>query len=223
MRITMTLVILFLTTIAAKAQCRYCSSYENFVNNQWEELDTIYCDSHSKQRQIWWGGNDYAMKTNNKDINKMLKKNAFAVMLGDTLYINCRNLCYEKMYFGSGYARARRIGDHSLFLVNKIIGIQAQRSLFNASFAFGLAGSYIAAKKQMDQQVCYVISNGADSKGIINIRLVDDQMIKQMVSDKALRKEYFSEKEKKKRLLAKHIVPILDKAGLFRQQPESAL
>lgn len=208
---------LFITT-AIKAQCCYYSTYEDFVNDKFERLDSVYCINHSKHSQIWMGGNDYTLRTGNKDINKILKKKAFAVMQNDTIYVNCRNLCFEKMYFGNGYARAKRIGQHSLLFVNRIIGIHAQRSLFNAEWAFGMIGSYTSAKKQMDLQVCYIISNGPNKNGLINLHLVDDQVIEQMVTNEDLRKAYFSEKEKKKRLLAKHIIPILDKAGIFNQR-----
>ena len=207
-----------LTATAVSGQCYYCNSYEDFLNGRWEPLDTVYCDSHSKSHQMWWGGNDYKLTTDNEALDKKLKKDAFIVMQADTMYINCRNLRYEKTRFGSGYTRAMRIGERSLLFVNRIIGRDAASSQAMAGFMFGAIGGMIAANKQIKQQVCYVISGGADEKGLINIRLIDDALMDQMIiKHDDLHDEYYAEEDTKKRLLATHIVPILEKAGLFNQ------
>lgn len=213
-------ILLTIIAIAANAQCKYCNSYEDFLEDRWQKLDTIYCDSHSKSQQLWWGGNDYKLTTSDKVTNKILKKSAFAVMRGDTLYINCRNLRYENTGFGNGYCKAMRIGQRSLLLVNKMIGADAQNDVMRSRFLFGVIGSMITINEQMKQQVCYVISFGSDNKGKIGIRLVDDRLVEQMIADAHhydLHDEYFAEKDPDKRLLAKHVIPILSKAGLFSQ------
>jgi len=212
--------LLTIIAIGANAQCKYCNTYEDFLADRWQELDTIYCDSHSKTRQLWWGGNDFKLTTGDKATNKILKKKAFAVMRGDTLYVNCRNLRYENTRFGNGYTKAMRIGQRSLLFVNKIIGSEAQGNVMRSQFLFGVIGSMITASEQMDQQVCYVISFGANSDGEIGIRLIDDRLVEQMIADAHhydLYDEFYAEKDPEKRLLAKHVIPILEKAGLFSQ------
>lgn len=211
-------VVAVLTALTASGQCRYYNTYEDFLNGQWEPLDTVYCNSHSKSHQMWWGGNDYQLSTGNDVIDKKLKKDAFIVMRADTMYINCRNLQYEKTRFGNGYTRAVRIGERSLLFVNKIIGRDAMNTRMTAGLMFGAVGGIISASKQAKQQVCYVISGGADKKGLINIRLIDDALMDQMIIKyNDLRDEYYAEEDTKKRILATHIVPILEKAGLFNQ------
>ena len=39
----------------------------------------------------------------------------------DTLFVNCRNLRYDKVRFGNGYTKAKRIGNRSLLFVNRLI------------------------------------------------------------------------------------------------------
>jgi hypothetical protein len=90
-----------------------------------------------------------------------------------------------------------------------------------SSLLLGVVGDAITSNKQVKQQVCYVISNGANEKGRINIQMINDSLMNQMVQNREdLRKEYYTEENKSKRLLATHIVPILEKAGLLEQPKE---
>ena len=207
--------------LAVNGQCQYCNSYEDFLEGRWEKLDTVYSNSHSKSRQLWWGGNDFTLTTGDKVTDNILKKSAFVVMQADTLYINCRNLRYKKTRFGNGYTKAMRIGQRSLLFVNRTIGRDAQTSQAMAGFMFGAIGGAIAASSQMKQQVCYVISYGADSKGRIAIRLIDDSLMDEMIANRDdLHDEYYAEEKLSKRLLATHVIPILEKAGLFQQSSQ---
>ena len=210
--------ITFLTVLSAKGQCGYYNSYEDFLNGKWERLDTVYIDHHSKSRQFWWGGNDFSISTGNKDVDKKLKKDIFAVIQADTLYLNCRELRFEKTRFGNGYVQARRIGERSIFFVNRMIGKDAASDIQGAGYMFGILGSAVSISRNLKQQVCYVISNGADEKGHIIIRVIDDQLMRQMLTGQYdLLDEYYSVENKYDRKLAVHIVPILEKSGLFSQ------
>lgn len=205
-----------LTMLAASGQCRFYHSYEDFVDGRWSPLDTLFVSGHSKNHQLWWGGNDYTLRTGRNDLDRTLKKNALIVVQADTLYVNCRNLRFDGTSFGNGYTKAMRIGNRSILLVNRLIGREAMRSQWTASFMFGAIGAAITAGKNVKQQVCYVISNGADSRGRINIRLIDDELMGQMLEGhNELLEEYLSEQDVRNRLQATHIVPILERAGLF--------
>ena len=207
-----------LTVLSVKGQCGYCNSYEDFLNGRWEHLDTVYSDHHSKSRQLWWGGNDFTITTGNDDIDKKLKKEIFAVKQADTLFLNCRNLRFEKTRFGNGYVKARRIGERSIFFVNRTIGKDAASNQQASAYMFGILGAATSINKNLKNQVCYVISEGADEKGHITIRMIDDQLMRQMlVGQYDLLNEYYAEENKYDRLLAVHIVPILEKSGLFSQ------
>lgn len=210
--------VLLLTAINVSGQCCYCNTYEDFLEGRWEKLDTVYCNSHSKSRQLWWGGNDFTLTTGDVATDRILKKDAFVVMHADTLYVNCRNLVLEKTRFGSGYTKAKRIGRQSLLFVNRIIGSDAAGQAMGARYVLGAIGGALAAADQMKQQVCYVISWGPEEGKLIPIRLVDDELVDKMVTRKDLIREYYSETNKQKRILADHVMPILEKAGLFEQQ-----
>lgn len=212
-----TLLFCLLIFAGMNAQCRFCRTYEDFHNDRWEKLDTIIIEQHSKTRQLWWGGNDFTLTCGDKTLDKVLQKEAFVVMHNDTMYVNCRNLRYEKTRFGGGFTKAMRIGDQSILFVNRMIGRDAMtRQLSNAYF-FGTVGSILTARQLMKHQVCYVISWGADEKGKIAIRMIDDTLICQMLEKHYdLIQEYKSEKAPGKRILASHVLPILIKAGLIK-------
>ena len=69
--------VLLLTAINVNGQCCYCNTYEDFLEGRWEKLDTVYCNSHSKSRQLWWGGNDFTLTTGDVATDRILKKDAF--------------------------------------------------------------------------------------------------------------------------------------------------
>jgi len=131
----------------------------------------------------------------------------------DTLYLNTRSLRYEKTQFENGYTKAIRVGKNELMFVNMKIGKEAQTRMI-ASMVMGTVASAINANSMMKQQVCYIISEGADTKGRIPIQLIDDDMVEKKISNNSdLLKEYYSEKDNDKRIRATHVIPILEKAG----------
>ena len=200
-----------------QAQFKVCYSQEDYVEGRWEMVDTLYAVSHSKGHQLWWGGNDFTVKSGDKNLDKALKKNVFAVMMNDSLYVNCRPLRYEKTRFGSGYTKGMPIGEHSIIIVNRLIGKNAVSHAASMGFLFGIAGGMIAANENMKQQVCYVISFGADEKGRVDIRLVGDQLIEQMLKgQRDLLNEYYAEEDDGLRIRANHVVPILRRSGLMK-------
>ena len=205
--------------MAQSGQGRYCCTYQDFCNDKWESLDSISITQHSKRRQLWWGGNDYSLSSKDRATEKLLKKEAFVVMLGDSLYVNCRNLRYQKTAFGRGFTKAKRIGNRSILFVNMLIGKEIQKEQIKASAMFGLIGLISTGSEQMKQQVCYVISNGAREKGLIEVRLVNDDLIRQMLKGQGpLLAEYYLEDDDNLRIHASRVLPILEKAGLFKQE-----
>ena len=215
-------IVLLLVSLTITAQKRFCRTYEDFIDNKWEELDSIHIKTHSKSHQMWWGGSDFAFTTGNKATDKLLKKEAFAITIDDTLYVNCRDLRFDGTRFGNGYVKARRIGQRSLLIVNKIIGKKAAESEFVSAYMFGAIGGAISASNHMKRQVCYIISHGINENGVIDLRLINDKLMENMLKkDTDLCNKYYSEKDDKKRMKANHIVPILEQAGLFNQKHDS--
>ena len=203
------------------AQCAYCNTFEDFMENKWIPLDTLINEEPSKNQQSQWDGYRYIFTTGNKATDKILKKKAFVVKRNDTLYVNCRNLIFSDVRFGNGYTQTKRIGKHSMLFVNQMNIGKAKNSVA-FGLMFGAIGGAIGgaidvlASNPADRQVCYIISSGENRYGDINTRILNDEMMDMIMTDhEDLKNEYYSEKNKRKRLLASYIIPILKKAGLF--------
>lgn len=231
-QIVLTLALLLMATVSVCGKCQYCKSYEDFLADKWTSLDTVYCTIHSKGHQIMWGVSNYKLKTGDEYTDRLLNT-AFVVMQADTLYVNCRNLRYEKSSLGKGYCKAARIGEHNLLLTGKLAGKEAQDDALSGSGAaitagilFGVAGAAVvggivggtSANKLLKNKVCYLITSGANEKGHFDVKRFEDQMMDKLLLSRnlvELHNAYYAEKDKKKRRLASRIIPILEKAGII--------
>ena len=218
---TFAFAVMVFMTITAKGQCKFCRSYEDFINDKWEKIDTVFCKKRSKNQQLWWGGNDFTLTTGNKDLDKTLKNEAFIVMQSDTAYLNCLNVRHDAVLFGKGYTRVKRFNNNGSLFTNQFVDKKSQQDIRSASFVGGIIGGLSAVSAYKDKLVCYIISSGADEKGYINTRMIDDQMIEEMMEKDIIKEgslyiEYLSEGKKAKRMNPSHVIPILEKAGLIK-------
>jgi len=205
-----------LMALSASAQCRYCLSYEDFLENRWWPLDTVIVNTRSMQSKFWWGGNDYTLKGADKSINKILKKGAFAVLTDHRLFVNCNKLKCNGAKFGKGYVQAMMLGEKGLVFANRKTGSAENGEVFAAGFFFGAAGAAIATSNQLKNQVCYLITKATDSKKDIDVKVLDDKMVsKFLLKYPDLLDDYYFETNPSKRMEAGHIMPLLKKAGLF--------
>ena len=228
----LTLALLLMATVSVCGKCQYCKSYEDFLADKWTSLDTVYCTIHSKGHQIMWGVSNYKLKTGDEYTDRLLNT-AFVVMQADTLYVNSRNLRFEKSSLGKGYCKAARIGEHNLLLTGKLAGKEAQDDALSGSGAaitagilFGVAGAAVvggivggtSANKLLKNKVCYLITSGANEKGHFDVKRFEDQMMDKLLLSRnlvELHNAYYAEQDKKKRRLAARVIPILEKAGII--------
>lgn len=219
-------IILLLTVLGVSGQCRYCRTYEDFLQDKWESLDTVYCKEQSKGHAFMWGYSNITLKTGDKDFDKRINYSVFAVMQGKTLYVNTYNLRFEKSRFGKGFSKAARIGENDLLFANKLAGKEARDNVSKAmdgpGVMFGLVGAGIAAgvtaNKQLKNKVCYVLSPDADDKGSYDIKMLGDNMMDKLLLSRDLtdlHTAYYAEQDKAKRRLASRILPILMEAGII--------
>lgn len=218
---TFALAAMVFMTISAKSQCKFCKSYEDFIDDHWEKLDTVYCKKNRRNQKFWWEGNDYNLTTGNKDLDNILKKKAFIVMQADTAFLNLHNIKHDKLSICRAFTKAKRFNEHGLIFTHPIINKKILQEMTSAGFMLGTIGRLSVTADYADKIVCYVISSGADKKGNIDTRMIDDEMIDEMmdkniIKDGKLYLEYLSEGKKVKRMLAPHIIPILEKAGLLK-------
>lgn len=69
---------------------KYCNSNEELAAGEWKTADSVTVITKTRNQQMWWGGNDFRFDSHDKQVKKLLKKDAFAIMYGDTLLLNTR-------------------------------------------------------------------------------------------------------------------------------------
>ena len=79
---------LLLSANSTSAQCGYCNSFEDFMEDKWIPLDTLINEEPNTKILSLWNGNRYMFTTGNKKTDKILKKKAFVVKRNDTLFLN---------------------------------------------------------------------------------------------------------------------------------------
>ena len=106
----------------ASAHTWYSRSYSDYMQHKWVSLDTLNFDRRSGGSKYWSGGGDFSVKTGKESVDKMLEKDVRFLLVGDSLYVNCRGLRCDGEMLGDGYARAYRFErDKVLILLDKNI------------------------------------------------------------------------------------------------------
>lgn len=190
---------------------KYCTNYDDMMAEKWQQADSVQVFTKSRAKQMWWGGNDFKFDTGNKHTNKLLKKYAFAVMYNDTLLLNTGLYTDRGVRFNTGYTRGYRMKDGRLLITYFNVKEAGSRAMMGG--AFGLVGSLIASasnSKLIKQDVCYIIMHGEKKAFIID----DKQMSTLLAGRQDLLSEYYAV-EKKNRLHADVIMPLLEKAGIL--------
>ena len=213
---------LLMMTIDANGMCAFCHSYEDFIEGKWELLDTVYIERHNTSQQLRDRSNDFTLTTCNDELDRILKKESFLIMVDKTLYINCNRLRSENARFINGFAKTKRIGKHSLIFVNATTNKKTKNDIAVAHFFGGLIARHFVRKHYIEKRVCYIVSNGSDEKGRTEVRMIDDALMEKMIyGHDDLYEEYYSEEKESKRNLATRVLPILKKAGLFATEKKN--
>lgn len=192
---------------------KFCNSHEDFDNGNWNEADSIQLITKSRSKQMWWGGGDFSFDSEDKELKKKLKKEVYAVMLDDTLLLNTRPYKDRGAKFPKGYARAYRMNDGRLLMTYTNVKNMNMRAMTGGMF--GLVGGLVAGasgEKQAKRDVCYIVSPGNKDAEII-----DKDVMTELLKDNPDLLEEYNEMDKKKRLLAENIMPLLRKAKLMKE------
>ena len=209
----------------AQAQVKYCMTYTEYTNGQWTTADTAWAETISAASRRIVQSSDYKMKSTDEALEKKLNKEAFAVVTGDGLYVNCRNFRHQGVRFGSGYARGFRMTDGKLCVVNRKVGKSTLLEAgltggITSALAPGVIASAIAGtgltEVQLANQVCYLVDSDAGSNGKTKITQIGDQVISTLLADrKDLLDKYNAAGDKRTRQSALNVLSILREAGLL--------
>ena len=111
-------IICFMTLTAQADVAKYCMSYSDFVAGNWKSVDELTEGRTRQACQIKSGDHCVYFKTGDKLCDQILKKQVFAVMYGNQLFVNCRNLRYNDVSLEtSRFVQAIRYDDNKLCLI----------------------------------------------------------------------------------------------------------
>ncbi len=222
----------FLSMMANAEVAKYCMSYEDFVADNWKSLDELTAGRTKQVCQIKSGDHGvFYFKTGDKQSDKVLKKEAFAVMYGQQLFVNCRNLRNGNVSLEtSKYVQAVRYDKDKLCLLAfKTDGVTAVAAfgtaavgLFagNTATRLGFTSTSIAlgiANESLSNLKCYLLDGTVNQEGKNKITRINDEFMAELLADDApLLERYHAIKAKHNRQSAANILPILMEKGLVK-------
>ena len=219
----------FVSMLANAEVAKYCMSYEDFVADNWKSLDSLTAGRTKQVCQIKSGDHGvFYFKTGDKQSDQVLKKEAFAVMYGQQLFVNCRNLRNNNGLETSKYVQAVRYDKNKLcILAFKTDGATAVAAfgtaavgLFagNTATRLGFTTTSIAlgiANESLSNLKCYLVDGSVNDQGKAKITRINDEfMAELLVDDAPLLERYNAIKAKHNRQSAANILPILMEKGL---------
>ncbi len=143
------LLLLLLLAISAVGRAQSGNVYmdlESFNNNKSYRVDSITITHRAKRDIVLVGGNDFKITCTNDSLNEVLRKECFAVVYSDSLFLNCKSLMRTSWYAPALY----RTGKFIYFIACAGFG---KLSAQNAGVAFGAIGGATGAQKRYNYLV----------------------------------------------------------------------
>ena len=225
---------LFLFGIAmpAQAQVKVCKSYADYMANKWSAYESLTEDKKPDSCRIKYNGVDFNIKTDDKEVNQIIKKDVFIMSVDNQLFINSRSLRDDDgaVLPISAYTRALPYKDNKLCVICYKVSLGDVLDIVNIGLDIGLiaTGSYTVGSlflaadmlltndDLMEKHILYLLDKGPNDKGkILMTRMNDSFMEKLLRDDPILFEKYHGNQKKSDRQSAANIFPILVKKGLI--------
>ena len=213
--------ILFCGNLTAMAQVKYCMNYSEFAANQWQQAEGVSVEPISTVKRHIVQSSDFRIASADKELEKKFNKEVYAILDGETLYINCRNFSYQGVPFGPGYAYGFRYDDNKLCIANRKIGMGELIKAGAAGSILPLPPAIIASfainEAQLANKVCYLIDSEADAKGKTKIKFIDEKFMNEVLANnEELKSKYAAAGGKQSRQSASNTLQTLITADLIK-------
>lgn len=214
--------LMFCGNVTVQAQVKYCMTFAEFVADQWEKADGASVEPISAAKRRLVQSSDFHIVSGDESLSDMLNKKAYAVMVGDTLYVNCRHYRYQGVQFGPGYAYGFRYDGNKLCIVNRKIGrgeLMAVGVVGAVTPGVGTSAVVGAAEQEimLANKVCYLVDSEPNKKGITKIKYINEKFINAVLGDnEELKSQYNAAGGKQSRQSAANTLRTLKAAGLIK-------
>ena len=221
-----------LPTMMMAQPAKYCMTYSDYKAHNWNTIESLVDGRSEMIPQIKMDESDIKVKSGDKEVDRILKKEVFAITFGKQLYVNCRNLrCKDIILDTQNYVQAYPYAGNKLLI--------AVYHINNGAFLMGLGadvasvftpiGPSIAlrststalwlSRKKLDSHRCYLIDTDANEKGRYPVtRIDDDFMAKLLANDAHLLARYNAVSNKKDRQSASNVLAVLTEKGLVEAE-----
>lgn len=230
------LFLLFVSCLVAmtmQAQTKACMSYDDFKADKWKSYEDLIPGKEPDSVRVKYDGMDFSLKTIDKEVNKVIKKDVFIMSIDNQLFINQRTLRDDDGIIlpVNNYLRALPYKDGKLCVVCYHSSAGGLLDLVNIGLDIALLatghttwGSIFLATDLlltnddlMEKHVLYLLDKGPNDKGKIIMTRINDKFMEQLLRDDPVTfEQYYGHGKKSVRQSASNILPILVKKGLIQ-------
>jgi len=215
-----------------QAQVEVCMSYDDYKADKWKPYETLTEDRKPDSCRIKYDGTEFTIKTDDKEINQMIKKDIFMMSIDEQLFINSKPLRDEDgcVLPINRYTRAMPYKDGKLLVISYHVTLGSVLDLVNIGLDIGLlatghytaGGLFLAADllltddNLMESHVLYLIEKGPNAKGKYIMTRINDQYMEKLLRDDPVTfAKYQGRGTKGERQSAANILPILVQKGMI--------
>ena len=190
-------------SLHVSAQNRYCLTYDDFVFGKWVDFnDSINLKSIHENRLA------YTLKSDNKELRKMLSKSSFAMYYSDSLYINLKEL----KFFGDLFVRAWKLKDSRIMFARPDIVPSGGVFVGNNGINIPMSSKVFKSKSKMKNLVCYILNKNDDQ---LKFERVTEEAVLDLIKDDNKTLEYYRTFDSKRRDNADVVTEVLLEAGVI--------
>lgn len=226
------LMLLLLSVMTVQAQVKVCMNYADFKADNWKPYESLTEDKKPDSCRVKYDGIDFTFKTDDKEVNKILKKDVFMLSFDGQLFVHQRSLRDEDgdVLPVNNYLRALPYKGGKLCVVCYKVTLGDVLDLVNIGLDIALIASgsttvgslFLAADllltndNLMEHHILYLMDKGPNEKGKIQMTRINDQFMEKLLRDDPVTYEqYYGRGKKGDRQSAANILPILVKKGLI--------
>ena len=217
-----------LPTMMMAQPAKYCMTYSDYKAHNWNTIESLVNGRSEMIPQIKMDESDIKVKSGDKEVDRILKKEVFAITFGKQLYVNCRNLREDDVILeSSNYVQGYPYDGNKLIVavyhINDgafLLGLGADVASFFTPLGTSIALDGVSAaiwlgRNQLNSFRCYVIDTDANEKGRYPVTRIDDEyMEKVLANDAHLLARYKAVSKKRDRQSASNVLAILTEKGL---------
>ena len=218
--------------LSTQAQVKVCMSYDDFAAGKWKPYDQLTPEKEPDTCNVKYDGIEFTIKTKDKEVNQIIKKDVFMMNIDKQLFINSRTLRDDNgaVLPISRYTRALPYKDGKLCVVCYKVTLSDVLDLVNigldvallATGHYTMGGLFLAAdlllanEDLMENHVLYLLDKGPNAKGKIQMTRMNDKFMEKLLRDDPVTfEQYYGRGTKGQRQSAANILPILVKKGLI--------